>query len=59
MKSMDQVENKLEGLPAEKFADMACRVEHRSADGATGIEFRDCNIDYTGCPNRKCIKKLV
>ena len=43
----------------EKMLDLDCLVEYQEADTATGIEFRDCAIDYTACPNHKCIKKLM
>ena len=35
-----------------------CYREFRSDDILTGIQFRDCRIDYTKCPNQLCIKKL-
>lgn len=36
-----------------------CLVELRPDDALTGIQFRECLIDYTSCPNRNCIKKLL
>ncbi len=41
------------------FEDLECLVELRSSDKATGVQYRDCLIDYTTCPNRNCIKKLL
>lgn len=41
------------------FAGLECLVELRTEDAATGIQFRECLIDYTRCPNQSCIKKLV
>jgi hypothetical protein len=43
----------------EKTLDLDCLVEYQDVDAATGIEFRDCVIDHTSCPNQKCIKKLM
>lgn len=36
-----------------------CLVEYRDPDPKTGVEFRNCRIDYILCPNQKCIKKLL
>lgn len=50
------------GLPAaatSPFAGLECLVELRADDAATGIQFRECLIDYTRCPNQSCIKKLL
>lgn len=41
------------------LAELECLIEVRPEDGPTGIQFRDCLIDYTRCPNNRCIKKLV
>lgn len=41
------------------FAGLECLVELRADDAATGIQFRECLIDYTRCPNKQCIKKLM
>ena len=43
----------------EQFAPLDCLVEYRSAAEAGGIQYRDCKIDYTACPNQNCIKKLL
>ena len=40
-------------------AELDCLIEVRPEDSATGIQFRDCLIDYTRCPNHNCVKKLV
>ncbi len=36
-----------------------CLVELRPDDALTGIQFRECLIDYSRCPNQNCIKKLL
>ncbi|WCL48288.1 hypothetical protein [Leptospira sp. GIMC2001] len=41
------------------FYPYACYIEYRAKDPKTGVEFRDCVVDYTRCPNQKCIKKLT
>lgn len=41
------------------FKGLDCLIELKSEDFLTGIQFRDCLIDYTRCPNSSCIKKLV
>ncbi|MEQ9365085.1 MAG: hypothetical protein RIF32_12615 [Leptospirales bacterium] len=41
------------------FSGLECLVELRADDAATGIQFRECLIDYTRCPNQSCIKKLL
>ncbi|MCR9143288.1 MAG: hypothetical protein NXI24_13620 [bacterium] len=49
-------------LPAKQAMNVAgleCLVELRASDPATGIQFRECLIDYTRCPNQSCIKKLL
>lgn len=44
---------------ATLFLGLDCQQELRPADEASDIQFRDCLIDYTCCPERRCIKKLV
>lgn len=45
---------------ARDFAgDLACLIELRGEDALSGVQFRDCIIDYTRCPNARCVKKLV
>jgi hypothetical protein len=45
---------------ARDFAgDLSCLIELRGEDALTGVQFRDCIIDYTRCPNARCVKKLV
>ncbi len=39
--------------------DLDCLIEYRGEDLSTGVQFRDCLIDYTRCPNALCIKKLL
>ena len=43
----------------EEFSLLGCLVELRADDSLTGVQYRDCQIDYTACPNQRCIKKLV
>lgn len=45
--------------PTDDFAGLECLVELRAADPISGIQFRECLIDYTRCPNQYCIKKLL
>ena len=45
--------------PQAGFSGLECLVELRAEDAATGIQFRECLIDYTRCPNAQCIKKLL
>jgi len=47
-----------EARPAVSPLKLDCLIELRPRDERTGIEFRDCIIDYTQCPNKHCIKKL-
>ncbi|GBF49579.1 hypothetical protein LPTSP4_10940 [Leptospira ryugenii] len=47
------------GMAAFDFQPYSCFIEYKSKDEKTGIEYRDCTVDYTRCPNRNCIKKLV
>ena len=43
----------------EDFGTLECYIRWKPDDAMTGVQFRDCLIDYTCCPNHKCIKKLV
>lgn len=43
----------------DDFTLLDCLVELRPEDTLSGVQFRDCAIDYTACPNQRCIKKLV
>ncbi len=36
-----------------------CSSILRETDEATGIQFLNCEIDYTRCTNTRCIRKLV
>ena len=44
------------GLP---FEGLPCILQLREDEVETGIQFRDCAIDYTRCPNHNCIRKLT
>lgn len=58
-----QVDRLLESGPSDlalgDFGELDCLVELRPEDSATGVQFRECLIDYTVCPNQRCIKKLL
>ncbi|AIT10750.1 MULTISPECIES: hypothetical protein [Leptospira] len=41
------------------FSPYSCFIEYKPADSITGVQYRDCVIDYTRCSNQKCIKKLI
>ncbi|MDF3820218.1 hypothetical protein P3G55_09920 [Leptospira sp. 96542] len=47
------------GLRSHNYQPYSCFIEYKSKDQNTGIEYRDCVVDYTRCPNMNCIKKLV
>ncbi|HMU81726.1 MAG TPA: hypothetical protein PKE49_00740 [Leptospiraceae bacterium] len=49
----------LERLARQIDPDLECLVEYRGEDDRTGIQFRDCIVDYTACQNQTCIKKLM
>jgi len=38
---------------------LECLIEYRAEDETTGIQYRDCLIDHTTCPNQRCVKKLM
>lgn len=41
------------------FEPYSCYIEYKQADPTSGVQFKDCVVDYTRCPNRRCIKKLT
>jgi hypothetical protein len=41
------------------FEPYSCYIEYKPQDEMTGIEYRDCVVDYTRCSNKRCIKKLT
>lgn len=52
------------GQACELAADSAnveldCLAELRAPDLVTGVQFRECRVDYTQCPNDRCVKRLV
>ena len=50
------------GEKAEKKSSLEaleCLVELKDEDLLTQIQYRDCVIDYTTCPNSHCIKNLT
>ncbi|KAA1263641.1 hypothetical protein C5473_21680 [Leptospira interrogans serovar Weerasinghe] len=61
-KKNSQNESKIGGPRERKkfdFSPYSCFIEYKPADPITGIQYRDCVIDYTRCSNQKCIKKLT
>ncbi|TGK09979.1 hypothetical protein EHO60_11505 [Leptospira fletcheri] len=54
-----RIKNRALGREEFDFSPYACFIEYKSKDERTGIEYRDCVIDYTRCPNNRCIKKLM
>ena len=42
-----------------EFGDLDCLLELKKEDELTKIQYRDCKIDYTSCPNKFCIKNLA
>ncbi|MCC5813171.1 MAG: hypothetical protein JJT78_00315 [Leptospira sp.] len=41
------------------FEPYSCYIEYKAVDVLSGVQFRDCVVDYTRCPNKRCIKKLT
>lgn len=56
---LESIRNRALGLSTFNFTPYSCFIEYKSLDPNTGIEYRDCIVDYTRCPNQRCIKKLV
>ncbi len=57
--SLNQKEETERKTVYDDFEGLECLKKIREDDTPTQIQFRDCLIDYTFCPNEKCIKKLV
>ena len=55
----DNVRNIALGIGNHSFLPYHCFIEYKKKDEATGIEYRDCTVDYSRCSNKNCIKKLV
>ncbi|MCG6145202.1 hypothetical protein [Leptospira bandrabouensis] len=55
----ESIRNRALGLSSYDFQPYSCFIEYKSKDENTGIEYRDCIVDYTRCSNSRCIKKLV
>ncbi|MCZ8341826.1 MAG: hypothetical protein O9301_02240 [Leptospira sp.] len=55
----ESIRNRALGLSTFNFQPYSCFIEYKSKDKETGIEYRDCVVDYSRCPNQNCIKKLV
>ncbi|MGJ4789669.1 hypothetical protein CH352_10275 [Leptospira hartskeerlii] len=54
-----RIRNRALGREEFDFSPYSCFIEYKAKDVQTGIEYRDCVIDYTRCPNSRCIKKLL
>lgn len=54
-----RIQDRALGKEKFDFSPYSCFIEYKPADPVTGIQFRDCVIDYTRCSNQKCIKKLI
>ena len=55
----ENIKNRALGLDKFSFSPYHCFIEYKFSDSESKIEYRDCIIDYTRCPNVNCIKKLV
>ncbi len=55
----EKIRNRALGQDAFDFSPFACYIEYKEADSGSGLQYRDCTIDYTRCLNSKCIKKLI
>ncbi|XDD47729.1 hypothetical protein AB3N60_06525 [Leptospira sp. WS39.C2] len=55
----ESIRNRALGLSSFNFQPYSCFIEYKSKDTNTGIEYRDCTVDYSRCPHSRCIKKLV
>jgi hypothetical protein len=56
---LESIRDRALGLRSFNFQPYSCFIEYKTKNEKTGIEFRDCVVDYTRCPNQNCIKKLV
>lgn len=56
---LESIRDRALGLRSFNFQPYSCFIEYKSKDEKTGVEFRDCVVDYTRCQNQNCIKKLV
>ncbi|AAN48684.1 MULTISPECIES: hypothetical protein [Leptospira] len=54
-----RIQDRALGKEKFDFSPYSCFIEYKPADPITGIQYRDCVIDYTRCSNQKCIKKLT
>ena len=58
-KISESIKNRALGLEEFNYYPYHCFIEYKFKDQQSSIEYRDCIIDYTRCPNQNCIKKLV
>ncbi|BDA78350.1 MULTISPECIES: hypothetical protein [Leptospira] len=56
---LESIRDRALGLKSFNFQPYSCFIEYKSKEEKTGIEYRDCIVDYSRCPNQNCIKKLV
>ncbi|TGN20123.1 hypothetical protein [Leptospira idonii] len=56
---LESIRDRALGLKSFNFQPYSCFIEYKSREEKTGIEYRDCVVDYSRCPNQNCIKKLV
>lgn len=56
---LESIRDRALGLRSFNFQPYSCFIEYKSKDVKTNIEYRDCVVDYTRCPNKNCIKKLL
>ncbi|MCW7464174.1 hypothetical protein [Leptospira levettii] len=55
----ESIRNRALGLSSFNFQPYSCFIEYKTKDANTGIEYRDCTVDYSRCLHSRCIKKLV
>lgn len=55
----EKIRDRALGQNQYDFEPYSCYIEYKPKDKLSGIQFRDCVVDYTRCPNKRCIKKLV
>lgn len=55
----ERIRNRALGQMQFDFEPYSCYIEYKAQETRTGIEYRDCVVDYTRCLNKRCIKKLT
>ncbi|TGL58247.1 hypothetical protein EHQ58_12815 [Leptospira ognonensis] len=56
---LESIRDRALGLRSFNYEPYSCFIEYKVKDRKTGVEYRDCIVDYTRCQNHNCIKKLV